>query len=302
MENIIASEIIIQMNKEYLELKNSEEYRLGSKLLYISSLLRDRKIGELRNYVKIVAALKKEKRKWKWESRFQEKKDISNNYKIAIYTVIFGKYDSILEPFVLEDNCDYYIVTDQEIPQKSIWEKKNLEFIFGWNNMTNAEKNRYCKMHGNEIFDTYDYNIYIDGNLQLYGKISSLIKYVDNTTEIAMFNHPQRSCIYDEGSACLIFKKGVTSDIKKQLQRYRNEGMPCNYGMCECSVVVRKRGILSSQIMQAWWEEFKKGECKRDQLSFPYVLWKKGISINRIGCLGDCCDKHPLFRRVKHLI
>ena len=53
--------------------------------------------------------------------------------------------------------------------------------------------------------------------------------------------------------------------------------------------------------MKEWWIEFNKSIVKRDQIVFPYILWKNGISINDIGCLGESVDRDGKFRKKVHL-
>jgi len=43
--------------------------------------------------------------------------------RIAIYTSIFGEIDTIHEPLTTPDNCDFFILTDQELASTSFWKK-----------------------------------------------------------------------------------------------------------------------------------------------------------------------------------
>ena len=53
-------------------------------------------------------------------------------------------------------------------------------------------------------------------------------------------------------------------------------------------------------LMEQWWGEFVK-YCKRDQISFPYVMFKNGLSMNDIVTLGSNVYKNPSFRITTHL-
>lgn len=70
--------------------------------------------------------------------------------------------------------------------------------------------------------------------------------------------------------------------------------------MFECNVIVRENCLKCNEIMNAWWEEFRRFP-KRDQISFPYILWKKGISQEDIGILGENIRENPYFRLVEHI-
>jgi len=55
--------------------------------------------------------------------------DFSKPYtgkRIAVYTAIYGNYDTIPEPLYADPMCDYYIFTDKDIPEGSIWKKEML--------------------------------------------------------------------------------------------------------------------------------------------------------------------------------
>ena len=130
----------------------------------------------------------------------------------------------------------------------------------------NRDKNRYCKMHGYKIFPQYDYTIYIDGYCGL-----------------GMARHPFRDCVFEEGIAVVAAGKSDETEIKKLLHKYANEGMPRNFGLFECGILVcdtsNRMGI---DILESWYEEYMSHHL-RDQLSLPYVLWKKGLPLRTIG-------------------
>ena len=62
------------------------------------------------------------------------------NGHIAVYTSIFGGYDSVLEPMFFSEKCVYYAITDQDIPDNSVWKKMDLSHIPGFNDMDNYHK------------------------------------------------------------------------------------------------------------------------------------------------------------------
>ena len=40
--------------------------------------------------------------------------------RIAVYTAFFGPYDQLREPLLQPDNIDYYILTDQPVPEERL--------------------------------------------------------------------------------------------------------------------------------------------------------------------------------------
>lgn len=83
--------------------------------------------------------------------------------------------------------------------------------------------------------------------------------------------------------------------------RYYKEGFPQEYGLLECGIIVTDlHNDKAKTIYDEWWNEFMREQSGRDQLSIPYVLWKKGISPSEIGTLGNNLYFEPKFRIVPH--
>ena len=62
----------------------------------------------------------------------------------------------------------------------------------------------------------------------------------------------------------------------KQMNRYKSEGFPVNYGLVQTNVMIRRHNDqYSKDLMEKWWSELK-DYSHRDQLSFNYALWKTG--------------------------
>lgn len=296
---------IEEINYDYIKLKNSREYKIGC---FISNFFTNIKKIKFKQILHDCNLLVKSMRLKKYNLKKERFKDVvlNNDYseseKIAVYTVVFGDYDCIKEPLWKNPNCDYYIITDQEIRKNSIWNKIEVQqdILDSIATMSNSEKNRFFKMNIANYFSQYKYTIYIDGNIEIIGDVHQFIKYINSSTGLAIFNHPSRGCIYDEAEACRILKKANYLKIKKQINRYKEEGMPRGYGMFECNVLVSKNCQRKKNIMSEWWNEYKNSESKRDQVSFPYILWKMGYSVLDVGCIGENMNLSPVFRRYYH--
>ena len=297
--------IIEKINAEYLEVTYSRDYKLGSIVSNVGDGIRHFDFGKIRKHIKL---LWQGMRLQKYNSKKERYKELSYSGEIkktAVYMALFGGYDEIYEPVVVDENCDYFIFTEQEINSQSIWKKvelseKEKEFLAG---LTNAERNRYFKMVGYKKFSDYEYSIYIDTNLEVYGDLSKLSVYAKNPSGIAMYNHPARGCVYNEAKACVILGKAKKKPVEDQVKVLKQAGMPANYGMCECNVIVRENANKKCEkLMNEWWEEFRKSTAKRDQLLFPYVLWKNNTQLDAIGCLGENIDCDGKFRRKSHTV
>lgn len=296
MENTNIYKLIENMNKENIKLMDSEYYKKGKRVSYIEYF-------EIKKIINGIKKKNKEKKIRKYNKSNTAKSIINNNdniekVRIAVYTSITGNYDNINIPNIQFDNVDYYIITDN--PEKYKKYDKYYKIIEN-KNENPILNNRYAKFHPFEYFKEYDYAIYIDGNIEIYGDIRKLVNYCNEKTGIAMHTHRDRNCIYDEAEVCKILKKGNKQQIDEQIKSYKEEGFPKNYGMLEANVIVSKIGNESMEkIMKCWWEDFCNKKSYRDQLSLPYILWKNNYNIEDVGILGYNVYENYIFRIHKH--
>lgn len=220
--------------------------------------------------------------------------------KIAVYTCISGKYDSIKEPkFNINPNINYIMFTDQDMKSEFWTIKKIPEKL---NNLDSIQKNRYLKMHPHEVLEGFDYAIYVDGNVQIISDLAGLVNMIDKEIGFAMHFHCIRNCIYQEAVMCQRNKKGNPLGITSDVNRYLQEGYPRENGLLECTMFVTDLHSENSRyIYQAWWEEFQQSLSQRDQLSLPVVLWRNNIPISRVGTLGSNLYRNPKFRVLSHV-
>ena len=173
--------------------------------------------------------------------------------------------------------------------------------------LSNAKKNRYMKLHPDEVLSEavtgkkYDYTIYIDSSMRITCDIKPLVySLIASGKSIAVHNHRVRDCIYDEGQQIWIFGRLDRRSIWEQLDFYRSEGMPKHFGLLENTVLIRKSNDSQLQdIMHQWWQQIERF-THRDQLSLPYVLWKNGLDMSYIFSLGTNVWDNPYFLYYPH--
>ena len=221
--------------------------------------------------------------------------------RIVVYTCVTGSYDLIDEPVYQDKAIEYVAFTDAD-PTKVMapgWQIKQVPgFLL---KKKPSYINRYLKFHPNEFFADYDYAIYIDGNVIITGDIKPLLTCINSETGLAMHTHSLRNCVYEEAKQLLKIGRGNAQAIKSQIQDYKSEGFPVEFGLLECTVIFTKIGLESKRIYDLWWEEFVRSNSQRDQLSLPYVLWKNRMTINSIGYLGSNVMNSPYFIVKAHL-
>lgn len=287
-----------KQNEEYSALKNSSELWLGKTIMVLLSL------NVKRIYACIVSAIKSKRIKGNinQQSVFYAKgKPIEDCKKVAVYSCVTGNYDVISEPLLVDDQLDYYLISDTNLKQKSEW--KHIDIPNEACNHHGGMINRFCKLNPWSLFTNYDYSIYIDGNIEIVSDIRSLCSIARNSKiGLAMHLHDKRDCVYNESDICKLYKRGNKIAIDKQMLKYHQEGFPEHFGMVEATIIiVDLKNPTAKNIMSDWWNELVASGSGRDQLSFPYVLWKNGYKIEDVGCLGNNRRKNPKFRTKMHL-
>ena len=269
-----------KLNLEKKRISTSRAYKLSNKILVFKHYLKCFDIKGLWNVAKKNINEKKISKKRKQYEIIPEKIENKNfgivrNKKIVVYTCITGNYDIPCTPIFCPDNVTYILFTNSEKKAEGWINKPIPEKINKLND--NILINRYIKLNPHEIFknDDYDYSIYIDGNIRTMSDISGFINMINENVGIAMFKHHTRKCIYMEEKVLNIYGKGNKEKLECQVQKYRKDGFPENFGMLEGNVIVSDlKSINSMKILNEWWKEFKDSESLRDQISLPYELWK----------------------------
>lgn len=310
LDNGISREMYFLLNKS-LELQNAEfnalqktkEYKYGSYLCRIVQCLKSGNWKSIRGFFrnlrwekKLVVSnnsntIRKDKREFVADDYF-------TNDRIAVYTCVFGKYDSLQEPVIKPDNIDYYIITDRPVPDSSLWKTVSWEHCCS-DELSCVEKNRYFKMHPECIFPKYRYSIYIDGNIKVISDLSPYVKLLGQEG-IGFHYHNQRQCAYEELEAIKLAYKARKEDADAYKTFLLKKKFPKNYGLLECNVIVREHdNPICRKIMDEWWKQFR-DHIKRDQVSLPFVLFSNGIKVDSVAVLGKDVYSNYSFRIVKH--
>lgn len=205
--------------------------------------------------------------------------------KIVVYTAILGDYDNLKNEEVKIPGCDFICFTDDHNL------KSNLFNILLCKRMYSdpTRDNRLYKILPHKFLKNYEYSLYIDGSVLVKTKnIIGLVKKYLKYSNLAVFSHPERDCIYDEAVACIKAKKDDKCIIEKQMGKYKKERYPKHNGLTENTVILRRHNAPDVvSFSEEWWKEVN-DFSKRDQLSFNYVVWKNSFNYTTMnGFLWD---------------
>lgn len=219
--------------------------------------------------------------------------------RIAVYTAFFGPYDQLREPLLQPDNIDYYILTDQPVPEESLWKQLPLQILPEEVASDPVLANRWCKMHPHRLFPEYAFSVYVDANIWVLSDLTPLTAGLDHFPT-AMFLHKKRNCVYEEIAAVIGQGKGTPESLRAHEKLLRSHGVPEHWGLLEASVIARRHmDPACVELMEAWWESFF-AHSRRDQISLIDCLWLMGIQPRTIGVLGDNLQRCDMFLQMHH--
>ena len=214
------------------------------------------------------------------ESTEETIEDIKNN-KIVIYTAFTGDYDTLKHPDVIDDNCDYICFTDNPDLESDLWKIIPMEESI----LDNNRKAKQYKLLPHKYLKDYKYSFWLDGTFKIKGSIREYIyKNIRANSNMLVVVHTERDCVYEEYKASKIIPRYPRAVMEEQVEHYRSEGFPENYGLGVMGALFRQHNHPDViKVMEDWWDENIK-YTNQDQLSFAYVCWKNDFhpSVSRI--------------------
>ncbi|KAF3639582.1 putative E3 ubiquitin-protein ligase ARI2-like [Capsicum annuum] len=162
------------------------------------------------------------------------------------------------------------------------------------------------KMLAHRLFPNSRYSIWVDSKSQLrrdpLGVLEALL-WRSNSV-LAISEHGARSSVYDEAKAVVKKNKATPEEVAVQLAQYRQDGLPEDKrfngkkALSEASIIVREHTPSTNLLMCLWFNEVVRF-TSRDQLSFPYVLWrfKEFRNIN----MFPVCTRKDLVNSMGHI-
>jgi len=219
--------------------------------------------------------------------------------KLAVYTCVTANYDPIRPPAHPSPDVTYICFTDRPGPLPSPWVRGTLPRT----DLNAKDTNRYVKMFPHRLKELAgcDLSVYVDGSIKLIGNVREFVETTLSNKDngVWMFEHPRRSCVYEEGYACAYYAHDWVWTIANQLRRYREAGLPRNSGLFEANVILRfQDDPAMHRLMDKWWQEYRAG-AKRDQIALPQALRLTESHINSLGP-SDTRDGNPYFAFIPH--
>uniref|UniRef100_A0A5B7ASB1 TOD1/MUCI70 glycosyltransferase-like domain-containing protein n=1 Tax=Davidia involucrata TaxID=16924 RepID=A0A5B7ASB1_DAVIN len=250
-----------------------------------------------------------------------EDKNYMQTCNIVVSTCAFGGGDDLYQPIgmseaSLQKVCyvafwDEITLAAQEKEGRRIGEDQYIEKwrIVIVKNLPFQDQRlngKIPKMLGHRLFPHARYSIWVDSKSQFrrdpLGVLEALL--FRTNSELAISEHGARSNVYDEAKAVVKKNKATPEEVEVQMIQYHHDGLPEDKrfngkkALAEASIIAREHTPLTNLFMCLWFNEVVRF-TSRDQLSFPYVLWRLKVlkNIN----MFPVCTRKDLVNSIGHV-
>jgi hypothetical protein len=196
--------------------------------------------------------------------------------RVAIYTALFGGYDALPAAMPQDIGVDWICFTDDPGLRADGWHMEVAPARYDHPRMSA----KWFKARPDAALPQHRRTIWIDANMQVDARAFAREALAFATDGLAVFRHPQRGCVYREAkaSARTAPTKYADQPLMAQVASYRAEGYPVRNGLYALGTIVRDRDMASvRELGQVWLAECERWSYQ-DQLSFPVVAWRLGIT------------------------
>lgn len=193
---------------------------------------------------------------------------------LVVYSAMFGDYDNIQDPLIKEEGIDYILFTDNKDIKSDIWDIKLI---------TEKENNpitqaRFYKHNPHVVLNEYKYSLWVDANFLILGNIVNLYdKIKDNKFVVLQHCGSPKNDIISELIRIIQLRKADFGKVGKQVQKYLDNGLKVEQNLVETGIMFRHHMDIDVVDFQKQWYNEITSNSKRDQLSFPWVIYKTGL-------------------------
>ena len=195
--------------------------------------------------------------------------------KVVVVSAIFGHKDKPIRAPAKSDVDKFVMFTDWM--SHPSWVRKHVS--------TNEDPRVVARKYKTLVLDHVeaDVVVWLDGRVRFSGEpLRPLLTKALRETDIAGYPHPDRTSAFEEASVCSKLGLGSTDHLTRQVDDYSADGFTDDGGLWATGVLVRRNTVEMRDFGRAWWRELQK-YTMRDQISFPYLLWKHGLRCAPLG-------------------
>jgi len=193
----------------------------------------------------------------------------------VVYTAIFGRYDDLRDPAIVNPDWDYICFGDKAPRRHGVW-----KFIGVPSNGDPTRQAREHKAQSRLLFPFAPVTIWHDGNCRLLDDPAKIVdQYRD--CDVAAFVHPDRTTIRDELAECIKLGKDAPATMTAYVDRLYAGGWADHVDLCETGRLIRWASPATERFEQEWWSAISQNS-KRDQLSFGPAIAASSATLHVI--------------------
>ncbi|MCP3476610.1 glycosyltransferase [Bradyrhizobium sp. CCGUVB1N3] len=194
--------------------------------------------------------------------------------RTAVCTAVFGDFDTLLLPEVLEDDCDYYCFSDNQVDGYGVFNIIQADY----RDPDPRRSARYVKTHLTNYCVDYENFVWVDANVLIRRTLQPYLDMLGGDISLAAIAHPLRETCFEEASICKEMKLDEADLINEQVRRYVTISELASSQLIEtnffCFLGQRKE---IREMFRVWWTEMDRFS-RRDQIGINYAIFKSGVN------------------------
>ena len=226
--------------------------------------------------------------------------------KYAVITFLFNNYDLLREPLIVDENADYYCMTDDKSLTSGVWKIIYIE-DFDNNQLTSIQKTYMAKYSFYKYIPiNYEYFITIDASIEVCDKLLPILEYMDyNKYDIGLSLHPHRNKWSDEYNIW-INVRGLNRKYYNIFSKYAsNKGYNIDdeNGLIECTIKIYKNNKPNIEFINDVYNTLKSTnnfEDKNDQCYFTCVYGDHKNMLNAMFFYQQLYSTSKFFKSYFH--
>lgn len=177
------------------------------------------------------------------------------------YTALFGQHEELKEPTVITPGWEYICYTDMPLTS-NVWQIVQI-------NIYHMNPRRAARQLKILAFTQWEQSIWIDASFTISVNLDFWWgKHFAKGFSVP--KHPQRQCVYDEITACIMVNNEDRNALLKQMDDFYNRPVPKKAGIITSGIIMRENKPEIIELCNAWWREIQKGTL-RDQVAFAAI-------------------------------
>jgi len=220
------------------------------------------------------------------------RKDHKKNNK-CIYSVNTGNYDGYNIKLNESDIDTFYFTDNFKIIYLSI-DKGLIPFYVDTTGKEAKLAQRLIKANPPEYLPhNYQTSLYVDGNwgVRNHDKVKYLFNLLKiNDVDVVCFKHPERILVINEAKKIIELKLETFDNVNKIVNEMKENNFKDNIGLTETNVLLRNHKKIIN-FNKDWCRCIN--ICRRDQISFDYLLYKNKVKFIR----GTNREKNEMMRK-----